>query len=77
MRPVYCLFLIISGGCFAMMWFLTCIPPRGSKSLLAQTQTMIQSDEVWKFISYVTMVLSAGMFLFSLGSVHIRRIVVE
>lgn len=68
MRPIGCLFLVISGGCFAMMWLLTCIPPKNSKFLLAQTQTMVQSDGAWKFLSYMSMALSAGVFIFSLVS---------
>ncbi len=68
MRPIHGFFLIISGGCFAMMLLLTCVPPKGSKSILEQTQIMVQSDGVWKFLSYMTMAVSAGMFLFSLVS---------
>ena len=66
MRPIYLLQLIVSGGCGGFLWLLTCVPPKDSKSLIGQTQIMVQSDGTWKFLSYLSMVMAAGMFLFSL-----------
>lgn len=66
MRPLYCFFLIGSGGCVGFLWLFTCVPPRDSRSLLGQTQTMVQSDRGWKFISYMAMVAAAIMFLCNL-----------
>nr|WP_326212554.1 hypothetical protein [uncultured Oscillibacter sp.] len=68
MRPVYGLLLIVSGGCFAMMWLFACVPPKDSKSPLSQTQIMVQSDGVWKFLLYTVMAAAAVMFLFSFVS---------
>ena len=64
MRPIYLLQLIVSGGCGGFLWLLTCVPPKDSKSLIGQTQIMVQSDGSWKF--HLSMVMAAGIFLFSL-----------
>ena len=68
MRPLYWFFLIISGGCGGLLCRLTFVPPKDSKSLIGQTQIMIQSDGVWKFISYIGLAMSAVMFFCSLVS---------
>lgn len=68
MRPIYLFGLIIGGGCFAIMWLFACVPPKDSKSPLAQTQIMMQSDGVWKFLLYTAMAVAVVMFLFSLVS---------
>ncbi len=68
MRPLYCFFLIISGGCGGLMWLVTFLPPKNPKSLLGQTQIMVQSDGIWKFISYIGLAMCTVMFLCSLVS---------
>lgn len=66
MRPIYLFLLIVNGGCVGFLWLLTCVPPKDSKSLIGQTQIMIQSDGVWKFLSYTGLAGSAVMFLCNL-----------
>lgn len=68
MKQIFLFGTIIGGGCSGFLWFLTCVPPKDSKSLIGQTQIMIQSDGTWKFISYTGLVMAAGIFLFSFVS---------
>lgn len=67
MRPLYVFFLIISGGCGSLLWLLALVPPKDPRSLIGQTQIMIQSDGVWKFISYIGLIGCAVMFFCNLA----------
>lgn len=67
-RPLYWFFLIISGGGGGLLWRLTFVPAKDSKSLIGQIQLMMRFDGVWKFISYIGLVMSAVIFFCSLVS---------
>lgn len=68
MRPIYWLGLIIGGVCGLYLWYMLFVPAKNPESQQAKFQDMIKHDGSWKFIIYMSLVMDAGIFLFSFVS---------
>lgn len=68
MRPIYWLGLIVSGVCGLFLWHTMFVPAKNPKSQQAKFQDTVKHDGSWKFIFYISLVMDAGIFLFSFVS---------